>query len=178
MSTTLVNPFAGGVEQDRATQPAQLVIFGATGDLTKRKLLPAVYNLAQAQLLPPGFCMVGFSRDDSCKDSDFRKAMQRVYRSREMPSRVTVQVVQTSSGDVVATLLRNFPAPRYKDVSLRWNGRRGMARRVAVSHTGSGRAVLVPINTGAPAPGGEYRINLERSGGHSILLPSSFTLVR
>lgn len=75
MTATLANPFAGGVDQDRATQPAQLVIFGATGDLTKRKLLPAVYNLAQAQLLPPGFCMVGFSRDDSCDDNDFRKRL-------------------------------------------------------------------------------------------------------
>jgi glucose-6-phosphate 1-dehydrogenase len=76
LATTITeNPFAQGVTQDRATQPAQLVIFGATGDLTKRKLLPAVYNLAQAQLLPPGFCMVGFSRDDSCNDEVFRQRL-------------------------------------------------------------------------------------------------------
>ena len=74
-TTTTPNPFALGVDQDRATQPAQLVIFGATGDLTKRKLLPAVYNLAQAQLLPPGFCMVGFARDGTCVDDDFRKRL-------------------------------------------------------------------------------------------------------
>jgi glucose-6-phosphate 1-dehydrogenase len=71
----LVNPFREGVREDRATAPVHLVIFGAGGDLTKRKLLPAIYNLAQAQLLPPGFCVTGFARN-AMSDDAFRKALK------------------------------------------------------------------------------------------------------
>jgi len=67
----LVNPFREGLRTDRATVPCQLVIFGASGDLTGRKLLPAIYNLAQAELLPPAFSVVGFARN-TMSDDDFR----------------------------------------------------------------------------------------------------------
>ncbi len=42
--------------------PSSLVIFGVTGDLSRRKLMPAVYDLANRGLLPPGFALVGFGR--------------------------------------------------------------------------------------------------------------------
>lgn len=51
--------------------PCVLVIFGATGDLTKRLLFPAVYNLRRAGLLPPGFAIVGVARADK-DDEAFR----------------------------------------------------------------------------------------------------------
>ncbi len=41
-----------------------MVIFGATGDLTKRKLIPALYNLAKSKLLPPNFAIIGFAIDN------------------------------------------------------------------------------------------------------------------
>jgi glucose-6-phosphate 1-dehydrogenase len=41
--------------------PFAVVIFGASGDLTKRKLIPALYNLAAEQLLPPGFAVIGMA---------------------------------------------------------------------------------------------------------------------
>ena len=65
----LVNPFGIGLRTDRATAPCQLVIFGASGDLTTRKLLPAIYNLAQADLLPPAFSVVGFARNEMTDDA-------------------------------------------------------------------------------------------------------------
>jgi glucose-6-phosphate 1-dehydrogenase len=74
-ATQLVNPFREGLREDRATQPCQLVIFGASGDLTKRKLLPAIYNLAQARLLPPAFCVVGFARQP-LSDADFGNVLR------------------------------------------------------------------------------------------------------
>lgn len=43
--------------------PSALVLFGATGDLSRRKLLPALYDLTQRELLPPGFPVIGFARD-------------------------------------------------------------------------------------------------------------------
>ncbi|MCW8928891.1 MAG: glucose-6-phosphate dehydrogenase, partial [Gammaproteobacteria bacterium] len=45
-----------------SAQPAVIVIFGAAGDLTKRKLIPALFNLAAQELLPPQIAMVGTDR--------------------------------------------------------------------------------------------------------------------
>ena len=48
----------------RIAGPCSLILFGVTGDLAKRKLIPAVYDLANRGLLPPGFALVGFARHD------------------------------------------------------------------------------------------------------------------
>lgn len=48
----------------RIAGPCVLVIFGVTGDLSRKKLMPAVYDLANRGLLPPGFALVGFARRD------------------------------------------------------------------------------------------------------------------
>ncbi|WP_281230840.1 glucose-6-phosphate dehydrogenase [Tessaracoccus oleiagri] len=50
--------------------PCALVIFGVTGDLSRKKLMPAVYDLAHRGMLPPGFALVGFARRD-WEDQDF-----------------------------------------------------------------------------------------------------------
>jgi glucose-6-phosphate 1-dehydrogenase len=54
----------------RIAGPCSLVIFGVTGDLARKKLMPAVYDLANRGLLPPGFALVGFARRDY-SDQDF-----------------------------------------------------------------------------------------------------------
>jgi glucose-6-phosphate 1-dehydrogenase len=54
----------------RIAGPCALVIFGVTGDLSRKKLMPAVYDLANRGLLPPGFGLVGFARRD-WEDQDF-----------------------------------------------------------------------------------------------------------
>jgi glucose-6-phosphate 1-dehydrogenase len=54
----------------RIAGPCSLVIFGVTGDLSRKKLMPAVYDLANRGLLPPGFSLVGFARRDWV-DEDF-----------------------------------------------------------------------------------------------------------
>ena len=56
------NPFREGLTARRTPEPCALVIFGATGDLTRRKLVPALYNLAHEGELPPAFAIVGFAR--------------------------------------------------------------------------------------------------------------------
>lgn len=55
---------------NRIAGPSALVIFGVTGDLSRKKLMPAVYDLANRGLLPPGFALVGFARRD-WEDQDF-----------------------------------------------------------------------------------------------------------
>jgi glucose-6-phosphate 1-dehydrogenase len=65
--------------------PCALVVFGVTGDLSRKKLIPAVYDLANRGLLPPGFALLGFARRD-WGDGDFeqlaRKAAQAGARTR------------------------------------------------------------------------------------------------
>ncbi|HEY0636520.1 MAG TPA: glucose-6-phosphate dehydrogenase [Pseudonocardiaceae bacterium] len=61
----------------RIAGPCGLVIFGVTGDLSRKKLMPAVYDLANRGLLPPGFALVGFARRDWA-DQDFGQV---VYES-------------------------------------------------------------------------------------------------
>ncbi len=59
---------------NRIAGPSGLVIFGVTGDLSRKKLMPAVYDLANRGLLPPGFALVGFARRD-WEDQDFEKVV-------------------------------------------------------------------------------------------------------
>ena len=48
----------------RVPDPCALVVFGVTGDLARKKLIPAIYDLANRGLLPPGFVLLGFARRD------------------------------------------------------------------------------------------------------------------
>ena len=56
------NPLREGLRIKHSPEPAVMVIFGSTGDLTHRKLLPALYNLALEHPLPAGFSVIGFAR--------------------------------------------------------------------------------------------------------------------
>src|SRR5436190_3119668 len=53
----------------RPADPCCFVIFGATGDLTHRLLMPALYNLATSGLLPEGFCLIGVGRTPLSSDA-------------------------------------------------------------------------------------------------------------
>ena len=68
----------------RVPEPCALVVFGVTGDLARKKLIPAVYDLANRGLLPPGFVLLGFARRD-WGDGDFeqiaREAAQKGART-------------------------------------------------------------------------------------------------
>ena len=59
---------------NRIAGPSGLIIFGVTGDLARKKLMPAVYDLANRGLLPPGFALVGFARRD-WEHQDFEKVV-------------------------------------------------------------------------------------------------------
>jgi glucose-6-phosphate 1-dehydrogenase len=59
--------------------PSSLVIFGVTGDLARKKLMPAVYDLANRGLLPPGFSLVGFARRDWA-DQDFGQVVYQAVK--------------------------------------------------------------------------------------------------
>ena len=65
------NPLVEGLER-RPVHPTVLVIFGATGDLARRKLLPALYNLAHEGSLPAHFELIGVARHEQAHE-DFRR---------------------------------------------------------------------------------------------------------
>src|SRR6478672_3195928 len=69
------NPLREGLSARPVPQPCSIVIFGATGDLTHRKLVPALYNLAADGELPPTVTVIGFARRPK-NDDDFRKEME------------------------------------------------------------------------------------------------------
>ncbi|MFM7208682.1 MAG: glucose-6-phosphate dehydrogenase, partial [Verrucomicrobiota bacterium] len=71
MSESDRHPFLTGLSKHRGAQPTCVVIFGASGDLAARKLLPALYNLAVDSLLPADFHLVGFGRK-AVPDAEFR----------------------------------------------------------------------------------------------------------
>ncbi len=71
----LENPLRVGLMQERTPEPLILVIFGASGDLTARKLVPAVYKLKQQRRLPPELTIVGVARRDWSHDY-FREQMR------------------------------------------------------------------------------------------------------
>ncbi len=71
----LANPLRAGLHLDRVPAPCVMVIFGVTGDLTGRKLMPALYDLAVGHPLPEGFSIVGVSHRD-WSDDDFRAQMR------------------------------------------------------------------------------------------------------
>ncbi len=66
------NPLRNPLDQrlPRVAGPCGVILFGVTGDLSRKKVMPAIYDLANRGLLPPGFALVGFARRDWA-DEDF-----------------------------------------------------------------------------------------------------------
>jgi len=75
MATVEENPLLEGLRLRRRPESCVLVIFGASGDLTQRKLMPALYSLAVRRLLPDHFAVVGAARSEETHDG-FRERMK------------------------------------------------------------------------------------------------------
>ena len=67
----IVNPLRAGIESTRISEPCTIVFFGASGDLFKRMLMPAIYNLRVDDSLPANFGLIGFARTPFT-DDEFR----------------------------------------------------------------------------------------------------------
>jgi len=86
VTTVAPNPLAEGLRDYRVAEPSLMVIFGATGDLSGRKLLPALYNLAKQRILPAGFAVIGAAIDDLTDDSFRKRAAEKITEfSRTQP---------------------------------------------------------------------------------------------
>lgn len=79
MSALATNPLREGIANRLMPEPCTLVIFGATGDLTHRKLIPALYNLAAEGALPPSVSIIGFARREKTSEQ-FRAELEEAAR--------------------------------------------------------------------------------------------------
>src|SRR5271165_489945 len=78
------NPLRAGLDSNRISDPANIVFFGASGDLVKRMLLPALYNLRLGDVLPTNFGIVGFARSQMTSEQfrgDMKEAVDQFSRS-------------------------------------------------------------------------------------------------
>jgi hypothetical protein len=92
--------------------------------------------------------------------------------------RVTVTIVDSKDEDV-ATLVRDLPTPRYKQLSLRWNGRLGEAHGYTTLEDSGGHRSLLADNRGSPAPAGSYSVRVSLRKAHrTVLSQRTFKLVR
>src|SRR2546421_6761755 len=85
-ATLTQNVLREGLILSRTPDPAVMVIFGASGDLTARKLMPALYNLALNRYLPSGFSVIGVA-DTALTEDEFRAHMEQAVQkfSRSQP---------------------------------------------------------------------------------------------
>ncbi len=78
-TTTSINPLREGIRIHRTPEPCAMVIFGASGDLTERKLIPALFYLSRERQLPAGFSVIGCARTPATDDS-FREEMSQAVK--------------------------------------------------------------------------------------------------
>ena len=92
----------------RIAGPCSVVIFGVTGDLARKKLMPAIYDLANRGLLPPSFSLVGFARRDWA-DQDFGKIVVHGHTPGHTPeehkNRIAIDTGAFMTGRLTAVAL-------------------------------------------------------------------------
>ena len=171
------NPLRDPLDQrlPRVAGPCGIVLFGVTGDLSRKKVMPAIYDLANRGLLPPGFALVGFARRDWV-DEDFAKLVHdNVREHSRTPFREEVwdqlcQGIRFVEGDLADPVAYE----RLKDVVDSLDAERG---------TGGNHAFYLSIPPGLfpvvvghlkssglahSAPGSWRRVVVEKPFGHDL----------
>lgn len=106
----------------RVTQPVLLVVFGASGDLAKRKLIPALFHLVNQGLLPGGFTVLGYART-AYTDEQFRELMLETLREHMISEHNGAQADEGQLHEFVQNLF--YQAGNYDDsASFRRLGQR------------------------------------------------------
>ncbi len=95
----LVNPLRRDLPQGMVPRPCALVLFGATGDLVARKLMPALYNLARQGFLPAGCTIIGAARREM-SDTQFREQMRAAVETHSRQKPVLAEVWNDFAGSV------------------------------------------------------------------------------
>ncbi len=91
-SISLEEPATGNISAERKSlEPCSIIIFGASGDLTARKLIPAFYHLCKDKQMPPTFRVIGFARRDKTDESwrnELREELNQFSRTQPVDDAV------------------------------------------------------------------------------------------
>jgi glucose-6-phosphate 1-dehydrogenase len=175
------NPFADPLRFDRRVPECTMVIFGANGDLTKRKLLPAVYRLAYERRLPSSFAIIGNSRTPMTDDA-FREKMYEAVKHflEDSPFDEDLWTNFAANLHYVAGDLNDPKMYQELGVKLAELNRRNVLYylstqpsyySVVVGHLGAaglGTANPGAAKPGESQPGGWRRIVIEKPFGHDL----------
>ena len=85
------SPVCNISETRKPVEPCTIVIFGASGDLTARKLVPALYHLVKDKQMPPTFRIIGFARREKTDESwrqELRTALDQFSRTKPVDEQV------------------------------------------------------------------------------------------
>jgi glucose-6-phosphate 1-dehydrogenase len=162
-------------ESRKLAEPCSIVIFGASGDLTARKLIPALYHLFRENQMPPSFRVVGFARREKTDDSwrqELRAALDQFSRTKPVDDKVwrefskNISYCQGDMTDAAAykkleTLLTSFGQPALRENLLFY---------LATSPSQFGLVVeqLHDANLLKKNGGGRQRIVVEKPFGHDL----------
>src|SRR5215212_1541537 len=121
------NPLVEGLER-LPVHPTTLVIFGASGDLAKRKLLPALYNLAHEGALPERFNLIGCARSD-WSDDEFRDVAREAIKkfSRRQPDETVLDSFLQSTRYVPGTFDDHSVYGRIGEIAEEFDDEAGIA---------------------------------------------------
>ena len=180
VTPTVANPLREGLRLARTPEPATLVLFGGSGDLSSRKLVPALYDLALQRLLPASFAVVGAARRPSSDDAfreELHEAVSQFSRNRPINEEVWssfaqhIHFVATPDDAGYDTLRATLDKV---DAELGANGNR-------LFYLATPPAAYVPIVRSIGAHGlrgsGWSRVVIEKPFGHDLASATELTNV-
>ena len=168
------NPFQDPLRFERGAPPCALVIFGANGDLTRRKLVPALYRLAHDRLLPRGFAVLGNSRtpltDDAFRDK-MRAAIAEFLRDETIDETVWDSLARSLyyvAGDIADPATYSRLGERLEEIDRR-HQTGGNALFYLATHPSQYSAIAVALGERALARGpGWRRLVVEKPFGRDL----------
>lgn len=178
ITPTFANPLREGLRLARTPEPATLVLFGGSGDLAGRKLLPALYNLALQRLLPASFAVVGAARrptSDEAFRAELHEAVTQFSRTKPI------------NEEVWASFARNIHFVATPDDAGYDALRETLARVDAEVGTNGNRLFYLATPPGAYAPivrsigahglrgSGWSRVVIEKPFGHDLASATELT---
>jgi glucose-6-phosphate 1-dehydrogenase len=162
--------------QRKMVEPCSIVIFGASGDLTARKLIPALYHLFKEKQLPPAFRIIGFARREKT-DESFRAELRAALDQFSRTQPVDAAVWSEFAGHVVYCMGDLTDPAAYQKLEQRLTGfgepalRNNLLFYLAISPSQFGAAVEHLEQAGLllrhPTPGWQ-RIVVEKPFGHDL----------
>jgi glucose-6-phosphate 1-dehydrogenase len=159
----------------RAAEPCIMVIFGATGDLTKRKLIPALAYLAEEELLPPDFAILGVARQELDDEAFCRQLDQDIQTFATSPVDVSRwawmrQRLHFLQGDLNDAAMYDRLAGRIAEVDRQHGGHGNVLFYLAVAPRLFGQIVWQLGAAGLTAEGAGHwrRVIIEKPFGHDL----------